>query len=101
MIKKKVELGILFFSLLQSGCAGIKVVNPNDQNKNAGTLSLDASGGQLKLVGTYTCKIESLGKRYSAVGKSEGEASKEVVAKCHDGTLLSNCKPENVKCLKN
>ncbi len=101
MIEKNVKLGTLFFLLLQSGCAGIKVVNPSDQNKNTGTLSLDATGGQLKLVGTFTCKLQSLGKRYSALGKSESEASKEVVAKCHDGTLLSDCKSENVKCIEN
>lgn len=90
-----------FVVLLITGCAGIKVINPKDQNPNAGTLALDASGGGLKLVETYTCKLESMGNRFSAVGKTEEEARKEVVARCQDRTLLSFCKPEKVTCLKN
>lgn len=79
----------------------MKVINPNNQNQNAGTLAVDVSEGQLKLVSTYTCKLESMGNRFSAVGKTEAAAREEVVAKCHDRTLLSFCKPENVKCLQN
>lgn len=87
--------------MLIIACAGIKVINPNDQNPNAGTLAVDASGGGLKLVETYTCKLESMGNRFSAVGKTEEEARKEVVARCQDRTLLSFCKTEKVTCLKN
>lgn len=93
--------GLILISLSWNGCAGIKVINPNDQNKNTGTLALDTKEGQLKLVATYTCKLESMGKRFSSLGKTEDEARSEVVAKCKDATLLSFCKPEKVTCLKN
>jgi hypothetical protein len=83
------------------GCAGIKVINPNDQNKNAGTLALDVSDGSPKLVATYTCKLESMGNRFSAIGKSEEEARQETLAKCRDKTILSFCKPEKTTCMKN
>lgn len=91
---------IILLSLLLSAC-GIKVINPNDQNQNEGTLAVDLSGGKLKLVETYTCKLESVGNRFSAIGKTEEEAKKEVVAKCKDRTLLSFCKEEKVTCIKN
>lgn len=88
--------------LLFSACAGMKVVNPNDQNKEAGTLALDLSSGKPKLVETYTCKIvASNGNRVSAVGKSEDEARKEALAKCRDQTVVSFCELKNVKCEKN
>jgi len=82
-----------------SGC-GLKVINPNEPN-NKGTLALDVSSGSPKLVGTYTCQLSSMGNRFSAVGKTEAEAKSEVVAKCKDRTLLSNCKADNAKCAKN
>ncbi|MDG0816262.1 hypothetical protein [Bdellovibrio svalbardensis] len=92
---------VLFLSVLSIvGCSGIKVINPNEEN-NAGTLAVDASGGQLKLVATYTCKLDSMGNRFSAVGKTEDEARKEVVARCHDRTLFSVCESDKVKCVKN
>lgn len=82
------------------GCAGLKVIHPEDE-KNAGTLALDVSEGQFKLVATYTCKLESMGNRFSSVGKSEEEARIDVVAKCQSRTLLSFCKPDKVTCAKN
>lgn len=82
-------------------CSGLKVINPNDQNKNAGTLALDLSEGGVKLVATYTCKLESMGNRFSAVGKTEEETRKEVLARCRDNTLISFCDAEKVHCLKN
>ncbi len=85
--------------LFLTGC-GLKVINPNDPD-NTGTLALDASGGNLKLVGTFTCKIESMGKRFFAVGKTEEEAQAEAIAKCKDNTLLSFCESKNVTCTKN
>lgn len=92
----------LSFSVLSFvGCAGLKVVNPNDQNQNAGTLALDVTDGKLNLVPTYTCKLQSMGNRFSAVAKAEDEARIEVVAKCRERTLLSFCEPEKVKCVKN
>jgi hypothetical protein len=81
------------------GC-GLKVVDP-EADKNKGTLQLDISGGGLKLVETYTCKLSSGAKKYSAVGKSEAEARAEVVARCRDGSVISNCKAEDAKCSKN
>jgi hypothetical protein len=91
----------LIFSTILVGCAGIKVVNPNDKNQNDGTLALDTSGGNLKLAATYTCKLESMGTRLSAVGKTEEEARKEVIARCHDRSLISVCEPDKIKCQKN
>ena len=85
--------------MLITGC-GLKVINPNEPN-NKGTLALDVSEGSPKLVATYTCNLESMGNRFSAVGKSEAEARQEVVAKCKDRTLISNCKLDKAKCSKN
>ena len=88
--------------LLFIGCAGMKVVNPNDQNKNAGTLALDLSNGKPQLVGTITCSIvASNGNRVSAIGKTEDQARKEALAKCRDQTVVSFCEPANLKCDKN
>lgn len=87
--------------LVVAGCAGMKVINPNDQNKNAGTLAVDVSDGQLKLVPTYTCKLDSMGNRFSALGKTEEEARTAVVANCRSKTLISFCEPEKAKCMKN
>lgn len=89
---------IIFLMIAISGCAGLKVVNPNE---NKGTLAVDTKDGKLKLVETYTCKLSSMGNRFSAVGKSEAEAREEVVARCRDKTLLSFCKSEDAKCEKN
>lgn len=86
--------------LVLAGCAGMKVINPNDQNKNEGTLALDTTNG-FKLVATYTCKLDSMGNRFSAIGKSEAEARDEVVARCRDKSVISFCKPEKATCIKN
>lgn len=83
------------------GCAGIKVVNPADKNDNKGTLALDYSDGQPKLVNTYTCKLNSMGKRFSAVGKTEEDTRKEVLSRCRDATVLSFCKEADIGCEKN
>lgn len=88
--------------LLLSACAGVKVINPNDDfEKNKNTKMLDISGGSLKVVSTYTCKLNSMGNKISVIGKTEDEARKEVIAKCQDRTLISVCKPEEVKCSAN
>jgi hypothetical protein len=98
---KKISLAFcLTVPLLLSACAGMKVINPNEKN-NEGTLALDTSGGQLRLVETYTCKLDSMGKHYQALGKTESEARDEVVAKCRDNAVLSFCKPEKTTCVKN
>lgn len=87
--------------VLLAGCAGMKVVTPEEQ-ENKGTKQLDFSGGTLKVVDTYTCSIvASNGKRVSAIGKSEEETRNEAMAKCRDQTLVSFCKVENVRCAKN
>lgn len=80
----------------------MKVVHPGDKNENAGTKALDLSDGKVKFVDTYTCKIvASNGQRVSAVGKTENDARKEALARCRDKTLISICRPENLKCVKN
>ncbi len=84
------------------GCAGMKVVNPNNKNENEGTKALDLSSGKLTVVDTYTCKIvASNGQRVSAIGKSEETARNEALAKCRDKTLVSFCDAKNLKCEKN
>jgi len=97
------EIMMMFVGLLLtlSGCAGMKVVNPNDPyEKNSGTKAVDWQSGQI--VDTYTCKYGSIGTRFSAVAKSESEARNEVIAKCKSEMVLGNvCKPENVQCKKN
>ncbi len=102
MIFNGIKLYIFGFLIMISGCAGMKVVHPNDQNNEQGTKALDLSGGSLKIVDTYTCKIvASNGNRVSAVAKTEEEAKKEALAKCKDQTVISFCQPKNVKCVKN
>lgn len=87
---------------LFSGCAGIKVVNPNQKNDTSGTLALDITNGKIELAETYTCRIfASNGNRVSAIGKTQDEAQKEALAKCRDQTLVSFCETKNVKCEKN
>ncbi|WP_291516304.1 hypothetical protein [Bdellovibrio sp. ArHS] len=91
---------VLLVSLL-SGCAGMKVVDPNKPD-NKGQLQVDYSGGTPKLVETYTCTmVGANGKRVYATGKSEEEARKEAIAKCQDQTLLSFCKVSKMSCEKN
>lgn len=87
--------------LLFTGCAGMKVINPNDENKDKGTKMLDLSSGSPKIISTYSCKIESMGHRVTALGKTEKEARTEVMAKCHDRTLLSFCKEDKITCTEN
>ncbi len=89
------------FVFCYAGCSGIKVVKPSEPNKNQGTKMLDLSGGQIKIVSTYTCNLESQGEKFSAVGKTEADARKEVLARCRDHALLTFCKPEKISCLKN
>ncbi|MBK9038494.1 MAG: hypothetical protein IPL83_04905 [Bdellovibrionales bacterium] len=84
-----------------TGCAGMKLIHPNDENKNNGTKALDLSEGRLKIVSTYTCKLQSMGHRVSAIGKTEKEARAEVLEKCHDKTLVSFCKEDKITCTQN
>lgn len=90
---------IVFAFLSVVACAGMKVVDPRDQ-ENKGTMALDTSGGGLKLVETYTCRLSAMGKTFSAVAKSESEARKEATARCQDNTVISNCNG-SMKCFKN
>lgn len=77
------------FCLLFVGCAGVKVIHPNDK-KNQGP------------AGTYSCSlVASNGKRVYAVGKTEKEAREEAIARCRDKTLISVCLDKNVKCVRN
>ena len=87
--------------IVLAGCAGMKVVKPEDENKDAGALALDLSTGEPKLVSTYSCKLDSGNNRLSAIGKTEEEARKEVIARCRDRTVVSSCDASKVKCVKN
>lgn len=91
---------VLALCLFGLGC-GLKVVNPNDKNPNEGALALDLTDGKVSLVGTYTCKLESMGNRFSAMGKTEAGARDAVLDKCRSRTLVSICEPEKTKCFKN
>src|ERR1700751_4162651 len=101
-MKKNIWVECLSLAVLSGVCcSGVKVVKPQDQNKNAGTLAVDWSGGSPKLVGTYTCNLKSMGNQFSAIGKSEEEARKEVVARCRNTAIITFCKSEEATCLKN
>ena len=90
---------ILILVLVFSGC-GLKVIHPNDENKNAGTKAVDWSSG--KVVDTYSCSIVAgNGKRVVSTEKTEKAARDEALAKCKDQTVISVCRPENLKCQKN
>lgn len=84
-----------------SGCAGMKVVNPANENKDANTKMVDWSGGSPKIVATHSCKLEATGNKFSAIGKTEEDARKEVVAKCRDHSVVSFCNADKVTCVKN
>lgn len=85
--------------LVLSGCAGMKVIRPGEE-QNKGTKALDWSTGTL--VDTYSCSIVAgNGKRVVATEKSEEAARKEALLKCKDQTVISICRPENLKCNKN
>ena len=92
---------LLILSLLiLSGCTGMKVIRPGDENQNKGTKALDWKTGQL--VETYSCSIVAgNGKRVISTEKTEQSARDEAIAKCKDQTLISICRPENLKCVKN
>ncbi len=98
---EKVKINFVILIFLMTGCSGIKVINPNNENKEKGTKMVDFSGGSPKIVSTHTCKIESMGYRLSAIGKTEKEARVEVLAKCHDRTTISFCKEDKIICTEN
>lgn len=89
---------ILSFAVLSTMGCGLKVVK---QNPNEGTMAVDYSGGTPKLVGTYTCTLNAMTGKFSAIGKSEAEARDEVLARCRDKTLISICEAKDTKCVKN
>lgn len=90
---------VIVLSLVFLSSCGLTVVRPNE---NAGMKALDYSEGGVKLVDTYTCSIvASNGKRVSAVEKSEQAAKDEAMARCRDQTIISICRPENLRCVKN
>lgn len=84
-----------------SGCAGMKVISPKDENKDKGTKMLDLSSGSPKVVSTYKCKLDSMGHKFSALGKSEKEARDEVLARCHDKAIITFCKSDKITCVQN
>ncbi|AFY01548.1 double-stranded RNA binding motif domain-containing protein [Bdellovibrio bacteriovorus] len=89
----------VFCSLL-AGC-GLKVISPADENPNKGTLAVDWSGDGPKVVGTFTCRMKSMGNRFFGFGKSEDEARQDAMGKCKSHTLLSFCEKEKITCEKN
>lgn len=94
------KLFFISLILVVSGC-GLKVVDP-EVEKNKGTKALDFSSGSIKIVDTYTCSIVAgNGQRVSSVAKSESEAKSDALIKCRSQTLISICRPENLKCFKN
>ncbi|MBK7842238.1 MAG: hypothetical protein IPJ71_00880 [Bdellovibrionales bacterium] len=97
----KTILGIFIVMSSFAGCSGLKVIHPNDENKDSGTKMLDLSEGSPKIVSTYTCKLQSMGHRVSAIGKTEKEARAEVLERCHDRTLISFCKEDKITCTQN
>jgi hypothetical protein len=103
-MKNAITIAILgFFLFLSLGC-GMKVVRPDEKDKNAGTKMVDWSGGKPKIVSTYSCSIVVVAnnnEKVIAIGKTEDEARKEVLAKCRDQTLVSICLEKNVKCVAN
>jgi len=94
-------IGLSFIMASLIGCAGIKVIRPGEENKNAGTKALDFSEGTPKIVLTHSCTLESVGNRFNAVGKTEEEARKEVVAKCRDKMMISFCDAAKASCVAN
>jgi hypothetical protein len=97
----KILISLVLSLLALSGCSEIKVIKPSDHNPNSGTKILDFSSGELRVVPTYTCQLASMGHQFSAIGKSEDEARKEVVAKCLDKALLTFCDSAKAACVKN
>lgn len=95
------KLTAIFVLLVLVGCAGIKVIHPNDVNKEQGTRMLDWTGGKPSIVETYSCKLFSNGNRFQAIGKSESEARAEVLARCRDGSVVSFCNADKINCFKN
>ena len=92
---------LLLVSIFVSACSGLKVTDPSKPDTK-GTLQVDASSGELKLVGTYTCTMmASNGKRVSATGASEEEARQEVISKCQSQTTVSFCTVSKIQCGKN
>ena len=100
MKKNIMIMTVSILAVWTSGC-GLKVINPNDQNPNKGTLALDVSGGMPSLVATYTCKLDSQGSHFYGLGKTEEEARNDVLGKCQGRTLLSFCDSQKIKCEKN
>ena len=92
---------IIFFMAiwLVFGCSSLKVVKPNEDKEN-NTKILDLSTGKPKLISAVSCKLYSMGNHFSASGKTEEEARKEVLARCHDKTLVSNCDESKITCGK-
>jgi hypothetical protein len=92
----------LLSSAILSGCAGIKVINPNDpEQKEANTKMVDWSGGKPTIVTPYRCRMNSMGKKYFALGVTEEEARKATIGKCRDDALINFCKEEDITCEQN
>ena len=102
MKKNVIPILLLLSNFSTIHCAGVKVINPQDESqRDVGTKMVDWSSGSPKIVETYSCRLKSMGNKISALGKTEELARKEVLARCHDRTLISFCKSEDIVCSKN
>jgi hypothetical protein len=88
---------LLILAVLLLANCGMKVVKPGEEKND--TKMVDWSSG--KIISPYNCKLESMGNKFSALGKTEEDARKEVIAKCRDKAVVSFCKAENVTCAQN
>lgn len=103
-MKNAITISVLGVFLCLSFSCGMKVIHPDEKDKNAGTKMVDWSSGSPKIVSTYSCSIVTMAKdnkKVIAIGKTEDEARKEVLAKCRDQTIISVCLEKNVKCVQN
>lgn len=100
MNSSKIRFLYSLLSLLFVSC-GLKAVNPNETNKDAGTKMLELSSGTAKIVSTIGCHLKSGSRNFSASAKTVEEARKEVLARCRDATVVSFCKEAEIKCAAN
>ena len=92
---------LFLISTFVSACSGLKIIDPNKPDTK-GTLQVDYSGGELKLVGTYTCTmVASNGTRVSGTAPTEADARKEAISKCQSQTAVSFCTVSKIACEKN
>lgn len=100
-MKYRVRFLLGLMALHISGCSGLKVVQPTHEPEQLETKILDMSTGTPRLVSAHKCWLSSMGDQFSALAKTEEEARKEVLAKCRDHSVISNCDSSVIICNKN